>query len=257
MALPKKIHYCWFGNGEKSELAKRCIASWQMYCPDCEIIEWNETNYDIAKNRYMHEAYQAKRWSFVSDYARLDIVYEHGGIYLDTDVELVRPVDELLDGDGFIGFEIPVDTSYTVNTGQGFGAKPRDAVIGTMLNAYDDLRFIQEDNTHNLQPCPYYNTKALTEMGLRLDNTMQWIGDMTVYPTEYFCPANWKTKKCHITPNTYSIHHFNASWLTDAEKKKRKRQRRLDAIVHFPNRCLMKILGQERYEKIKQKLKGR
>lgn len=251
--IPRKIHYCWFGNSEKNELAKQCIASWKKYCPDCEIIEWNETNYDVTKNKYMHEAYQAKRWSFVSDYARLDIVCEHGGVYLDTDVELVRPIDDLLDGNGFIGFEIPVDNAYTVNTGQGFGAKPQDSVVSAMLKQYDTLRFVQEDGTHNLQPCPYYNTKALVEMGLIPDNTQQTIDNMTVYPTEFFCPVNWHTKKCNVTSNTFSVHHFNASWLTDAEKKKRRRQRRIDQIVHFPNRVLRKVLGQKRYDKMKSK----
>ena len=251
--IPKKIHYCWFGDGEKPELVQKCIASWKRHCPDCEIIEWNTSNYDVTKNTYMNEAFQAGRWSFVSDYARLDILYEHGGVYLDTDVELIRPIDELLNGNGFIGFEIPVDAGYTVNTGQGFGAKPHDEVIGAMLNAYDSLRFIHEDGTQNLQPCPYYNTKALVDMGLQLNNSMQQIADITVYPTEYFCPVNWKSKKCMITKNTFSIHHFNASWLTDKEKKKRRRTRRMDQIIHFPNRVIRAVVGKTRYEKMKSK----
>lgn len=254
MALPKKIHYCWFGDGEKPELVKKCIASWKAFCPDCEIIEWNNSNFDITKNRYMHEAFQARRWSFVSDYARLDIVYEHGGIYLDTDVEIVRSFDELFDGDGFIGFEVPVDQAdYTVNTGQGFGAKAHDPVIGAMREMYDSLMFIKEDGTQNLQPCPYYNTGALTNLGLVADNTLQRVGDITVYPAEYFCPVNWKTHKREITENTYSIHHFDASWLTAKEKKKRKRQRVMDQIVHFPNRVIRGVLGQKRYEQFKSK----
>jgi len=251
--IPKKIHYCWFGDGEKPELVQKCIASWKRYCPDCEILEWNTSNYDVKKNMYMNEAFQAGRWSFVSDYARLDILYEYGGVYLDTDVELIRPIDELLNGTGFIGFEIPVDAGYTVNTGQGFGAKPHDEVIGAMLNAYDSLHFILEDGTQNLQPCPYYNTKALVAMGLQLNNSMQQIADITVYPTEYFCPVNWKSKKCMITKNTFSIHHFNASWLTDKEKKKRRRARRMDQIIHFPNRVIRAVVGKTRYEKMKSK----
>lgn len=257
MAIPKKIHYCWFGNGEKSALVEKCIASWRKFCPDCEIIEWNETNYDVTKNTYMYEAYQANRWGFVSDYARLDIIYEHGGIYLDTDVELVREIDKLWNGTGYMGFEKTPgasDTVFYVNTGQGFGAQKNDSIIKKMLSFYDTLSFKNADGSVNLTTCPYYNTEVLKSEGLRLDNTMQTIGDITIYPTDYFCPLDWKTRRCVITPNTYSIHRFDASWLSDAEKKKRKRQRRMDAIIHFPNRCIRAIVGKGRYEKLKNKM---
>ena len=103
--IPKVIHYCWFGKNELPEDAKRCIASWKKFCPDYEIIEWNETNYDVRKNKYMSDAYDEKKWAFVSDYARIDIIYNYGGIYLDTDVELLRPLDELLKDKMFCGWE--------------------------------------------------------------------------------------------------------------------------------------------------------
>lgn len=261
MAIPKKIHYCWFGNGEKSELVKKCIASWEKFCPDCEIIEWNESNYDVTKNAYMHQAYTAKRWGFVSDYARLDVIYQHGGIYLDTDVELVRSIDDLLRHDGFIGFEVPAETGgtkYTVNTGQGFGAVAGSQVVKKMLEEYETLSFVKLDGLQNLTPCPTYNTHALETLGLRLDNTIQTIDGFVVYSTEYFCPTNWKTKECIVTDNTYSIHHFMASWLSRKEKRKRKWLRRMDNLVHFPNILLKTVLGADRYDAFKKKVsKGR
>ena len=257
MPIPKKIHYCWFGGGEKSTLIKQCIDSWEKFAPDCEIIEWNESNYDVTKNSYMSQAYQAKRWGFVPDYARLDIVYEYGGIYLDTDVELIRPIDELLNGTGFCGFEhADHNAIFSVNTGSGFGAEKGDAVIRIMRDYYDEISFVNDDATLNLQPSPRFNTDALRKLGLRCDNSMQQIGAITVYPYEYFCPVNWKTHKCTTTPNTFSIHHFDASWLSAQEKKKRRRERLIDEIIHLPNAAAKTLLGEKRYEGLKRKIKG-
>ena len=112
MSIPKIIHYCWFGGGTISPENRKCMESWEKYCPDYKIIEWNEQNFDISKNRYVQQAYEAKKYAFVSDYARLAVVYEHGGIYLDTDVELVRPLDELLEHKGFIGMEHSAPSPY-------------------------------------------------------------------------------------------------------------------------------------------------
>lgn len=255
--IPKVIHYFWFGDTEKSELVKKCIASWKRFCPDYEIVEWNESNYDVTRNKYMFQAYQAKRWGFVSDYARLDIIHQYGGIYLDTDVEVVRSIDELLVHEGFIGFEVPVIAEgghYTVNTGQGFGAIAGSSVIKKMLDEYESLSFMNSDGSQNLTACPTYNTRALHSMGLCLDNTLQLLNGFVVYPTEYFCPVNWKTKECIVTDKTCSIHHFMASWLTEKEKRKRRLLRHIDYLIHIPNRCIKSVLGAESYEIIKRKL---
>ncbi len=256
MAIPRIIHYCWFGHGKKSELIERCIDSWKKYAPDCEITEWNESNYDVYKNQYMSQAFEAKRWGFVSDYARLDIIYEHGGIYLDTDVELIRPIADLLEDDGFCGFEkADKNGLYSVNTGNGFGANKNDPVVKAMRDYYNSFTFLNEDGTQNLRPSPYYNTKALAALGLNQDNSIQTIGNIKVFPYEYFCPVDWKTHKCKITPNTYSIHHFDASWLSQEEKKNRERTRKVDEIIHIPNRVLKTLLGGKKNEKIKRALK--
>lgn len=257
--LPKTIHYCWFGGAEKPELVFNCINSWKKFCPDYEIIEWNESNYDITKNPYMYQAYQKKRWGFVTDYARLEIVYEYGGLYFDTDVEFIRSLDELVVGDGFVGFEKAErrnQKEYSVNTGQGFGAKKGDSTIRHMLDVYDSLQFTLPDGTENLTPSPNYNTKALVDLGMRRDNSLQKIGELTVYPADYFCPRNYHNKKTVIMENTFSIHHFDGSWLSEEEKRRRAYLRIRDKVIHLPNRMLMSALGNYRYEQLKKKLKG-
>lgn len=255
MAIPKKIHYCWFGGGEKSELVQKCIASWRKYCPDAEIIEWNLDSYDVTKNKYMYQAYQAKRWGFATDYARLDIVYTHGGIYLDTDVELIKDIEELFKTDGFIGFERGTRNSeLMVNTGQGFGAPAQHPMIKKLLDVYEDKGFLGPNGTLDLTTCPYYNTQVLKEEGLRCDNTLQTVGGLRVYPAEYLCPIDWQTRKCDITKNTFSIHHFDGSWASPQEKRKRRMLRRFDYIIHLPNMILLNVLGRERYRELKRKL---
>lgn len=209
--IPKIIHYCWFGGNPKPASVEKCIASWKHYCPDFEIIEWNESNYDISKNQYMHEAYVSKKWGFVPDYARLDIVFTHGGIYLDTDVELLRPIDVLLKCNGFMGFE----SADYVALGLGFGATPQNTLIAEMMNQYVDLKFINKDGSFNFLPSPKYSTQVLLEHGLVPNNKQQSVDGIMIYPTEYFCPLNFQTGKTNITPQTFSIHWYDASWFTE------------------------------------------
>lgn len=258
--IPKTIHYCWFGGGQKSELIEGCIASWRKYCPDCEIIEWNESNYDVTKNLYMYQAYQAKRWGFVADYARLDIIYEYGGVYLDTDVELIKPIDDLFCGDGFVGLELAPKTDkdcILVNTGEGFGAKPKDTIVEAMRDAYESERFLLPDGSLNLTTCTYYNTQVFKQYGLKQENRLQQLEGITIYPVEFFSPMDWQSRKCTITNNTYSIHHYNLSWLSDEEKRNRRIKRRLDYVVHLPNMLLKKALGDNMYNALKKQLRNR
>lgn len=210
--IPKIIHYCWFGGKEKPEGVKKCIDSWKKYCPDYEIIEWNESNYDVSKNKYMYEAYQAKKWGFVPDFARLDIIYENGGIYLDTDVEIIKSLDSLLDNKCYMGFEDGVH----VNPGLGFGAVKHNVMIKKIMDEiYGSLSFLNADNTYNTIPSPNYNTKFLLKHGLKQNNTLQNVSGITIYPTEYLCPKDYNTFKIQTTNNTYSIHHFDMSWVSD------------------------------------------
>ena len=212
--IPKMIHYCWFGNNELPLNVQKCIKSWEKYCPGYQIIRWDESNYDCKKNRYMKEAYENKKWGFVSDYARFDILYHYGGIYFDTDVELIRSFDDLLANDCFMGFE-----NHYVAPGLVVAARKGVPEIKEMMSLYDDLKFCLDDGSLNLVPIPRYITNFLVKKGLKQNGEKQRIGNITIYPSEYFCPKDMMTGEYHITANTYSIHHFDASWWGEKEKR--------------------------------------
>lgn len=210
--IPKVIHYCWFGKGELPELALKCIDSWKRLCPDYEIKEWNESNFDLNVNDFVREAYEAKKWAFVSDYARLWIVFNYGGVYLDTDVELVKSLDELLDNKCFLGAE----TTGQVNTGLGFGAEKNNVVVKLLLNEYNNRHFNMSNGVYDMIPCPQKNTAPLKRMGYKYSEVTTFRTNMvTVFPPEYFCPISYQTGKINITKNTISIHHFSASWISE------------------------------------------
>ena len=215
MSIPKVIHYCWFGKGKLPKLAKKCIKSWEKYCPDYEIICWNEENFDLNENRYVREAYEAGKWAFVSDYARLKVVYDNGGIYLDTDVEIIKPIDTLTEYSGFMGF----DEKGIIASGLGFGAEKGNKIIGELLSDYDDCSFILPDGSYDLTPCPDRNTEKLKKLGMDTTIQSQKFMDMTFLPREYLCPMDYYTGKKNITKNTYSIHHYSASWTSVVTKR--------------------------------------
>ena len=228
--IPKKIHYCWVGGAPKPESVLVCINSWKKYCPDYEIIEWNETNYDFTKNKYMQQAYENKKWGFVPDYARLDIIYEHGGIYLDTDVELIKSFDDMLQYPAFMGFEETGTGEYFVNCGHGFGAEPHHEIIKSARDLYDKLSFIKEDGTLNMLASPFYTTQSLKKFGLVQKNKQQELPNMIVFPSEVLCPKNFMTGKVNITKKSVSIHHFTASWLDDQIKNDLKKQQKFNNL---------------------------
>lgn len=227
MSIPKIIHYCWVGGKPKPQSVQYCIESWKRCCPDYEIKEWNESNYDFTKNEYMRQAYEAKKWGFVPDYARLDIVYKYGGIYLDTDVEMLRSFDELLEQDGFMGFENTGDGEYFVNCGQGFGATPHHEVIRKARDLYDTISFFNNDGTPNLLASPYFTTQSLREFGLIQENRDQQLSGITIYASDVLCPKNFRTGKIKKTPRTVSIHHFTASWVDEKIKDEMAHQQKI------------------------------
>lgn len=206
--IPKKIHYCWFGGNPLPKEALRCIESWKKYCPDYEIIEWNESNYNIEKNEYVKYTYQNKKYAFLTDYVRLDIIYNEGGIYLDTDVELLKNLDDLLENEGYIGME----QVGTINTGQGFGAIKHHPFVKTNKEFYENCKFIDENGNFIRNICVPITTSILNKKGLKHENIIQNVFKMKIYPVEYFCPKVMGTNKIKITSNTYSIHHFESSW---------------------------------------------
>ena len=231
MSIPKVIHYCWFGNGRMNRLSEKCIESWKKYCPDYEIICWNESNFDVTQNRYAKEAYDAKKWAFVSDYVRLKVLYDEGGIYFDTDVELIRPIDTLIENGGYMGF----DDNGIVSTGLGFAAEKGNELIGAILKDYDDIPFLLEDGTYDLTPCPERNTETLEKMGMDIKNQDQIFMGIHMLPEDYLCPMKYYTGRKKITKNTYSIHHFCASWTSKTSKR---------------TTLIKRIIGVRMYEKL-------
>lgn len=197
------------------EVVEKCVASWKKYCPDYQIIRWDENNFDYTKYRFTKDAYNHKKWAFVSDVARLDIVFNYGGIYLDTDVELIKPLDFLLGESAFMAFE----QDRTVNTGLGFGAEKGNFLIKENLEQYESLDFVNSDGTLNLITCPSFTTAVLEAKGLVRKNKMQQIDGLTVFPTEFFCPRLFSDGSAEIKPETVAIHHFAGSWTTDEDKR--------------------------------------
>lgn len=216
--IPKKIHYCWFGRNPKSELALKCIESWKQKLPDYEMIEWNEDTFDINENVFCKEAYEAKKWAFVTDYVRLKVLYEYGGIYMDTDVEVLDSLDDFLRNRAFSGFE----DNCSVPTGI-MASEAKHPFFAELLAYYNNRHFTLEDGTYDVTTNVQIITETASNKGLRLDNTMQVVEDFAFYPNDYFCPMSWKTRKLNITKNTKTIHHFAGSWLSEDIRKSNKR----------------------------------
>lgn len=256
--IPKVIHYCWFGRNPKPKSVLKCIESWKKYCPDYKIIEWNEDNFSIEDNLYCKQAYEAKKWAFATDYARLVIIYNNGGIYLDTDVELIKPWDELLVHNFFIGRQ----PGFQVNTGAGFGAIKGHPVLKRMIDDYADIPFVKENGEFDLWTCPHRNSQWLFENGLKSDDSYQEVAGVAVYPIEYFSPLDAWTRSLSKTSKTYSIHHCDATWNeneSNFEKNRRafayKCNRFVDFVVHIPNRFMKLILGKKRYSELVNRMK--
>lgn len=212
--IPKIIHYCWFGGKELPELAINCINSWKKYCPDYKIMRWDETNTNLEEIEYVKEAYENKKWAFITDYIRLKVLYEIGGVYMDTDVELVDTLDAFLKHEAFSGFE---NTSQ-IPTGL-MAAQKGHPFFKQLLNYYKDKHFMDENGTIDTTT----NVQIITDIALQNDflpnNSLQTVCGMTFYPMDYFCPKDHATGIINRTNNTVCIHHFDGSWHSDEEKK--------------------------------------
>lgn len=259
--IPKKIHYCWFGRNPKPPLAEKCIASWNRYCGDYEIIEWNEDNYDLSQAPlYVRQAYEAKKWAFVTDYVRLQVVYEQGGIYLDTDVELKKNLDELLGYQAYFGFE----SGKHIATGLGFGAVQGCCILKELMEQYSDISFYKDDGSYDTTPCPNRNTEVFLEHGLIQDDSKQLLdGDILILPTVYLSPYDFLSLDMKRSKDTVSIHWYGASWQsteekrwTEDERKRVKKEKRILFLLTMRYKLLTMILGEERYNRIKGYLKG-
>lgn len=212
--MVKKIHYCWFGGKPLPKLAKNCIKSWRKYCPLYEIVEWNETNFDIESCAYVREAYMAKKWAFVSDYARFKILYDEGGIYFDTDVEIIRSIDDIIEKGSFMGCE-----EEGVNPGLGMYVTSGINLYKEILDYYEKQHFIRADGSYNLETVVAKVTRILKKYGFneKKTNEIQSIAGINIYPEEYFCPMRFSTRELCMTEKTRTIHHYDSSWFNERE----------------------------------------
>ena len=224
--IPKIIHYCWFGGESIPQEYEEYMESWKIYFSDYEIIQWDESNYDVNKIKYSHEAYQEKKWAFVSDYARIDILNAYGGIYLDCDVEVLKPWGVLRGNSFFAGFE----DHMHINLGLGFGAIKGYPYLEQLIELYSELSF-RTVNGLNMTACPVYQSEIAKKRGFEMNNTMQIIDDMVLYPTNVFAPVSfWGIGQ--KDDSSYSIHHYKATWHTEEERQHFMERKQRGSILY-------------------------
>lgn len=252
--IPKTIHYCWFGGNPKPKLAEKCIKSWKKYCPDYKIIEWNETNFDISSAPlYVRQAYESKKWAFVTDYVRLYALVNYGGIYMDTDVEVVKALDIFLKHDAFSGFE----DEKNIPTGI-MGCKKDFPLFMQFLNYYNDAEFYNGDGSLNLTTNVTVITNICSQNGFIPNNQYQEMDGFAIYPNDYFCPLDFRTRLLKKTKNTATIHWFSASWHDDSYRERRKKHlklKRRQRSTRLIKKIAISVLGQERFNRLKTRLR--
>lgn len=208
--IPKIIHFCWFGGNEKPEKAQKCIASWRSVCPGYEIREWNEENISLEEcPQYVQDACVAKKYAYVTDFVRLKVLFDHGGFYMDTDVELLKGLDPFLVDEGVIGFE----NNNFVNSGQMLAARAKHPILAEMMVRYNEIDFYREDGSMYLLGCPHVNTEVLLNHGLIRNGQEQTVAGFHVYPADWFNPLDSATGELYKTQNTVSIHWYSMSWI--------------------------------------------
>lgn len=218
--IKKVIHYCWFGGKPLPNSAKKCIDSWRRFLPDYVIKEWNETNFDVNAITYTKQAYIQKKYAFVSDYVRFYVLYHEGGVYFDTDVELIASPDDIISEGPFMGCEIDggKDIKIAVAPGLGLAAYPHMDIYEKLLNKYKVLSFQNRDGSLNLKTVVSYTTEVLKESGLQNVKGIQKVGGIIIYPKEFFNPFDNNTGKLSLTKNTRSIHWYNKTWVSTHER---------------------------------------
>lgn len=241
MTIPKVIHYCWFGNNPKPKVIQDCIESWKKYCPDYEIKEWNELNYDVNKTKYTQLAYKSKKYAFLTDYVRLDVLYNEGGVYMDTDVKLIKSIDDLVKKGNFMSFE----KVGRVNTGVGFASEKGTSILKENLDYYNTHTFVDKNNNFDPEICVKITTQLLEKHGLDYKrNEQQEVENFTIYPSDYFSPKKMGTEQITITSNTYGIHLYASSWYKGSKLSKKIKYR----LIPFKEFVKYKILKRKLYE---------
>jgi len=254
--IPKIIHYCWFGGNPLPNDAVEYIDTWKKYFPGYDIKEWNESNYDVHKISYTSEAYHAKKYAFVSDYARFDVLYQYGGIYFDVDVEVIKSFGDILENTGFIGTE----TVGLVAAGLGVGCDAGLGVVKEILDDYAKDSFLCNDGIqkYNFKTVVRRFTEILVKRGFdTTSNELQRIADFTIYPTEFFCPKDFATGKLNVTENTVSIHHYAGSWVPKEQKSlinKKYKIYQLFGVNRFANSLVHRMYEIDRFLKKLSKL---
>ncbi len=242
--IPKVIHYIWLGGNPEPEILQKCKESWKKYCPDYEIKRWDESNLDLNKYQFAKDAYEAKKWAFASDVFRFDVLFEEGGIYLDTDVEVLKNIDEFLKYEFFSGFE----NDKFIAPGLIIGCKKGAKIAKDVLEIYKNTTFDIE-NLVKQTVCILTTNYLVENYNLKQTGETQYFdnGKVAMFASDYFCPMDVATKKVKLTKNTYTIHLYAGSWV----KKPNIFKRTSDGFKHL----VRKMLGNKLYEKIKQKLK--
>lgn len=227
--VPKVIHYCWFGEKPKPDDAIRCIESWKQKCPGYEIKEWNENNFDVNLCKYVRQAYEAKKWAFVSDYARFWILYNFGGLYFDTDVEIIKPIDDLLGCDGFMGVE---KGRTMVAPGLGIGFVKGNSICREIKEYYERSEYISDDGSVNPKIVLDFATEVIKTHGYREEdcNDIQMVEGVKIYPAEYFCPIDYLTGVLEKTDKTYSIHWYSGTWISEEQRRVLEFEKKISRI---------------------------
>ena len=206
--IPKIIHYCWFGRGEKSDLMKKCIASWKKFLPEYEIKVWNEDNFDVNSIPYTRDAYKEKKYAFVSDYVRLCVLYQYGGLYFDVDVELIKSIEKIIEKGPFMAVESVLNGPVMIAPGLVLAAMPKMEFFRLFVELYKKESFYRSDGSINYTTINKRVSNRMEFLGWKRENTFQHIADFNIYPSCYFCPMDWYTKKIKLSDNTYSIHWY-------------------------------------------------
>lgn len=234
-SIPKIIHYCWFGRNEKPEIVKKCINSWRENLKDYEIMEWNEDSFSLDSNKFVREAYEHKKFAFVSDYVRVYALYNYGGIYLDTDVEVNQNFDKYLNDESFWGFEAG---NYIATS--TIGAVKESKIIERFLDSYKGKRFINEDGTYNTNTNVKIVSKMFEDLGVKLNGEYQKVeGIGSIYPMQIFSPYDYRYYQDLSDMNTICIHYYYKSWLPSSERVKQKIKK-----------TIIKLIGLNQFKKL-------
>ena len=248
--IPKVIHYCWFGPDPIPAEVENCLHSWKKAMPDYQIIQWNTQNFDVTQCAYTRQAFAAGKYAFVADYARLYILYQYGGIYLDSDVEVLKSLEPFMTDEAFTGFE-----SRELIAAWIMASVKGQPMFKYFLDYYQDRTFVGENGQYDMTPNTMIITAICQKHGLILNNSEQSIQKLHIYPVTYFCPRRPYENKENFSEKTCTIHYFSGSWMSERQKK--LRQNPLWKLIHRLASVSLKLLGGQKHHQLKDFLESR